>query len=95
MVLLGVMSLVEARVGPFGGSVSLAQDRCMVCDECTLGMEIALGTPEWYSKVMYVKWKLILVHFEIILVSAKDRCTVCAECTSGMEIAFGTPEWYS
>ena len=31
-------------------------------------MEIALGTPEWYSKVMYVKWKLVLVRFEIVLV---------------------------
>jgi len=95
MVLLGVMSLVEARVGPFGGSVSLAQDRCVVCDECTSGMEIALGTPEWYSKVMYVKWKLVSVRFEIVLVLAQDRCTVCADCTSGKEIALGTPEWYS
>ena len=88
----------------------LAQDRCMVCDECTsrieiiLGtvcpecttcMEIALGTPEWYSEVMYVEWKLVLVRIEIVLVSAQDRCPVCAECTSGMEIALGTPEWYS
>ena len=58
-------------------------------------MEIALGTPEWYSEVMYVKWKFVLVRIEIVLVSAKDRCPVCAECTSGMEIALGTPEWYS
>ena len=63
--------------------------------ECTSGMEIALGTPEWYSKVMYVKWKLVLVCFEIVLVLMQDGCTVCAECTSGKEIALGTPEWYS
>ena len=63
--------------------------------ECTSGMEIALGTPKWYSTVMYVKWKLVLVHFKIMLVLAQDRCTVCAECTSGKEIALGTPEWYS
>ena len=44
---------------------------------------------------MYVKWKLVLLRFTIVLVSAKDRCTVCAECNSGVEIAFGTPEWYS
>ena len=44
---------------------------------------------------MYVKWKLVLVRFEIVLVLAKDRYTVCAEYTSGMEIALGTPEWYS
>ena len=39
--------------------------------ECTLGMEIALGTPEWYSKVMYVKWKLVSVRFVILLVQAR------------------------
>ena len=53
-------------------------------------MELALGTTEWYSKVMYVQWKLVSVCFEIVLVLAKDRCTVCAECTSGMEIALGS-----
>ena len=58
-------------------------------------MEIALGTTEWYSKVMYDKWKLVSVHFEIVLVLAQDRCTVCAKCTSSMEIALGRPEWYS
>ena len=57
-----------------------AKDGCPVCVECTSGMEIALGTPEWYSKVIYVKWKLVSVCFEIVLVLAQDRCT---ECTSG------------
>ena len=70
----------------------LAQDRCTVCADCTSGKEITLGTPEWYSWVMYVKGKLISVHFEIVLVLAQDRCTVCAECTSGMEIILGTPD---
>ena len=55
-------------------------------------MEIALGTPEWYSKVMYVKWELVSVRFEIVLVFRQDMCTVCAECTSGMEIILGTPD---
>ena len=94
MVLLGVMSLVEARVGPFGGSVSLAQDRCMVCDECTSGMEIALGTPEWYSKVMYVKWKLVLVRFEIVLVFAQDMCMGLRRMYLGNGNHFGHTRWY-
>ena len=47
-----------------------SQDRCMVCTECTTCMEIALGTPEWYFEVMYVEWKLVLVHIEIVLVLA-------------------------
>ena len=40
-------------------------------------------------------WKLVLVHLEVVLVSAQDRCLVCADCTSGKEIALGTPKWYS
>ena len=44
---------------------------------------------------MYVRWKLVLIHFEIVLVSAQDRCTVCIECTTCKEIGLGTPEWYS
>jgi hypothetical protein len=35
---------------------------------------------------MYVKWKLVLVRLEIVLVSVQDRCMVCAEHTSGMKI---------
>jgi hypothetical protein len=41
---------------------------------------------------MYVKWKLVSVHLEIVLVSAKDRCTVCAENSIGMENFSGTPD---
>jgi hypothetical protein len=46
MVLLGDVGQVEARFGPFRDSVNLAQDRCTVCAECTMGMEIILGTPD-------------------------------------------------
>jgi hypothetical protein len=38
-----------------------------------------------------VKWKLILVDLEIVLISTQDRCTVSAECPMGMEIALGIP----
>jgi hypothetical protein len=44
MVLLGDVGQAEARFGPFGDSVNSAQDRYMVCAECTMGMEIILGT---------------------------------------------------
>ena len=33
-----------------------------------------------------LKWKLDLVHLEIVLVLTQDRCTVCAERTVGMEV---------
>ena len=34
----------------------------------------------------WVKWKLIFLCLEIVLILAQDMCTVCAECTMGMEI---------
>jgi hypothetical protein len=34
---------------------------------------------------------LILVHMEIVLISAQDRCTVYAKRTIGSKIIFSTP----
>jgi hypothetical protein len=34
----------------------------------------------------WVKWNLVSVRFEIVLLSVQYRCTVCAECTIGSEI---------
>ena len=39
----------------------------------------------------WVKWKLVLVCLEIVLISMQDRCTVCAECTIGLEIVWTHP----
>ena len=33
-----------------------------------------------------MKWKLVLVHLEIVSILTQDRGTVCAECTTGVEI---------
>ena len=30
---------------------------------------------------MCVKWKLVWIHLEIVLIMTQDRCTVCAERT--------------
>ena len=38
----------------------------------------------------WVKWKLVLVCLEIVLISAQDRCTVCDERTIGSEIILDT-----
>jgi hypothetical protein len=46
------------------------------CFECT----------EWSSWVMRLKWKLISVRLEIVLVTVQDRCTVCTKCTVASEI---------
>jgi hypothetical protein len=44
------------------------------------------GRTRWNSLVTWVKWKLILVRLEIVLISAQDRCMICVECTTDMEI---------
>ena len=41
---------------------------------------------------MRVKWKLVLVHLEIVLVLVQDRCMVCAERTIGSEIILDAPD---
>jgi hypothetical protein len=33
--------------------------------------------------VTRLKWNLILVHLEIVLILTQDRCTVCVEYTIG------------
>ena len=42
-----------------------------------------------------LKWKLVSVLSNIVLILMPDRCTVCVECTIGLEIVLdaheGTP----
>ena len=35
---------------------------------------------------MRLKWKLLLVHLEIVLILTQDRCEVCVKLTIGLEI---------
>jgi hypothetical protein len=49
------------------------------------------GRSRWYSYVTWVKWKLISVHWEIVLNLAQGRCMVCAEHTIGLEIILAHP----
>ena len=46
MVLLGDERLVEAHFGPFGDSAGLDVDRCTVCAEHTIGLQIVLDAPD-------------------------------------------------
>jgi hypothetical protein len=39
-----------------------------------------------------LKWKLVSVHLEIVLVLVKDRCTVYAKHTIGSEIVLAAPD---
>jgi hypothetical protein len=41
---------------------------------------------------MRLKWMLVLVCLEIVLILTQDRCTVCAKCNIGSEIILDTPD---
>jgi hypothetical protein len=48
------------------------------------------GHNQWYSYMMWVKWKLVLEHLDTVLFSTQDWCTISAKCTTGIEIIVGT-----
>jgi hypothetical protein len=50
------------------------------------------GRTRWYSYVTRLKWKLDLVHLEIVLILTQDRCMICIECTIGSQIILDTPD---
>jgi hypothetical protein len=62
MVLLCYEAQVDACFGLFGDSANLTQDRCMVCSECTIGIEIILdapdGTPRWRGSCGIMFWSI-------------------------------------
>jgi hypothetical protein len=64
----------------------LTQDRCKVCAECAIGLGIILATPDGNFSMTWVKWKHVLVHLEIVLISLQDMGTIFAECSMGIEI---------
>ena len=43
----------------------------------------------------WVKWNLILVRLEIVLVSVQDRCMVCTLWYHRLRNYFGRTQWYS
>jgi hypothetical protein len=40
---------------------------------------------------MWIKWKLILEHLEIVLILAQDSCTVCTDCTTAWKSFWPQP----
>jgi hypothetical protein len=64
-------------------------DRCMVCIKRTIRSKIVLVHP-WYSKAMTLKWKLVSVRLEIVLILMQDRCTIYTELTIGSAIILDT-----
>jgi hypothetical protein len=74
------------------------QDWNMVCARCPRGLKSHFGHTWWYHYVTRLKWKLVCVLSEIVLIFTHDRCLVCVEGTIGLEIVLdthdGTPRWH-
>jgi hypothetical protein len=67
MVLLGDLSQVETRFGPFGDSVSLGARSVYDLRQMYDGHGNLLRHILWYFEVTLVKWKLVWDHLEIVL----------------------------
>ena len=70
IVLLADGGQEEARFDPFGDSINLVARLVHDLPRMYHVHGNRFGHTEWYSEVMYVEWKLVLVRFEIVLVSA-------------------------
>ena len=42
--------------------------------------------------MMRLKWKLVVVLYDIVLILTQDRCMVCVERNIGLEIILDVPD---
>jgi hypothetical protein len=90
MELLGDVGQEEAHFGLYGYSVNLGVRYVHGLGLTYHRLENHFGqTMELLGDVGQMK--LILVSFEIVLISTKDWCTVCAERAIGSKIILGAP----
>jgi hypothetical protein len=92
MELLDDKAQVEARFGSFGDSTNLDGRYVHGLRQTYLWLRNHFRCTRWYSEVMRLKRKLILVHLEIVLTLTQDRCIVCTEHTIGLEIILHAPD---
>jgi hypothetical protein len=92
MVLLGDVGQEEARFILFGDSVNLDAREVHGLRRTYHRLRNHFGCNQWYSYVTCVKWKLISVYLEIVLISMQDSWTVFAEYTLGIVIILGATD---
>jgi hypothetical protein len=91
MELLGDMGHVGSCFSPFVDSANLDARLVHSLRRTYCKLKNHFGCTRWNSKVTWVKWNLVLVYSEIILVSVQDRCIVCAKHNVGSEIILDAP----
>jgi hypothetical protein len=87
MKLLGDVGHVKSHFGLFGVGVSAVYDRCIVFTK----HRNHFGHTRRFSLVTRLKWKLVSVCMEIVLILTQDWNAVCAKRTIGLEIILDIP----
>jgi hypothetical protein len=83
MELLGDMGPRESCFGLFGDGVSVGARLVHGLRQMYHSVRNHFGCTQWYSKLTRLKWKLVWVRLEIVLILSQDKCTVCAEHSIG------------
>jgi hypothetical protein len=91
MQLLGDVGHVEPQFDPFRDSVSFSSGSMHSLRQTYYRLRNHYGQNGWKSQVTRLKWKLISVRLEIMLILIQDRCTVCAKRTVASETVFDAP----
>jgi hypothetical protein len=86
------MGHVKSHFGLLRDSVSAGTRQVYSLRQTYHRLRNRFGCTGWYSYVAKLKWKLILVHLEIMLILTQDRCTVFAEPTIGSKIVLDAPD---
>jgi hypothetical protein len=85
MELLGDVAHVESRFGTFRDVVRVGASSVHGLHQTYHWLRNCFGRTRWYSYVTSLKWKLVSVHLEIVLILKKGRCIVYAEHTIGLD----------
>jgi hypothetical protein len=83
---------LKSRFGPFRDDVSIGAREVHSLRQTYHRLQNRFGHTRLYSEVMRVKWVLVLVRLEKVLILMQDRCKVCVKHTIGLEIILDTPD---
>ena len=72
--------------------LEIVLDRCSVSHQTYHRLRNHFRRIRWYSSVTRLKWKLDLVHLDIVLILTQDRCMVYAERAICLDVILDTPD---
>jgi hypothetical protein len=78
MELLGDMGNVETCFGSFGDGVSVGARKVHGLHQTYHRLRNRYGCTRWYSSMTRLKWKLVPVRLEIVLILTQDGCALFA-----------------